>query len=758
MVNSILQLKGHFDQRANPNRPGNPELPKNASIEAAHIRRLESQLQDIETYWKQHTEINGALVSVHYKHIVAKSNRLGALLSYPGHLPSDSIRGAKFVWETARDGRTLQKHVFTHYIPLSAIKRASALLIATADVVERHYSGKIKKADTDKISSVNFAYSRQIAASNFVKVLRDCWYVERFDIDRATEKVEDDQIITLYQTDVDIKQLLAKFDIHIVDDRILDNTTIRLYPDEVNRLIQKADYLISMSVTDLSTLTRDDILKENLPEDAVKDMLIPHPSNEPIVGVIDTQFNESVYFHEWVDYRKMINEDIPLQAEDFEHGTAVASIIVDGPHGNPGLEDGCGRFRVRHFGVATHGAFSSFALLRQIRDIVSSNRDIKVWNLSLGSMLEIKASSISPEGAELDRIQNEYDVIFVVAGTNKPESVQGDMKIGAPADSLNSLVVNSVGFDKKPASYTRVGPVLSFFYKPDISYYGGDGNSSALRMVVCKDSMGASYVKGTSFAAPWITRKMAYLIYVMGLSKEIAKALIIDAAAGWNSRDDLSHTIGYGVVPQHIDSIIHTPDDEIRFILTGASDSYETYTYNLPVPVVNDTHPFYARATLAYFPRCNRNQGVDYTNTEMDIHFGRVHIKDGKATIKPIDNNKQADEGIHVIYEEDARKEYRKWDNIKHISEKIKASGRARKSYESGLWGLSIKTKERLINQKKDKLPFGVVITLKEMNGVNRINEFIKLCMARGWLVQQLDVQNQLDIYAKSEEELVFDK
>ena len=63
-----------------------------------------------------------------------------------------------------------------------------------------------------------------------------------------------------------------------------------------------------------------------------------------------------------------------------------------------------------------------------------------------------------------------------------------------------------------------------------------------------------------------------------------------------------------------------------------------------------------------------------------------------------------------------------------------------------------------MINRKKDKLPFGVVITLKEMNGVNRINEFIKLCMARGWLVQQLDVQNQLDIYAKSEEELVFDK
>ena len=94
---------------------------------------------------------------------------------------------------------------------------------------------------------------------------------------------------------------------------------------------------------------------------------------------------------------------------------------------------------------------------------------------------------------------------------------------------------------------------------------------------------------------------------------------------------------------------------------------------------------------------------------------------------------------------------------MKHICEEIKANGRARKSYESGLWGLSIKTKERLTNRKKDKLPFGVVVTLKEMNGINRIDDFIKLCMARGWLVNQLDVHNQLDIYTKSEEDVIFD-
>ena len=43
------------------------------------------------------------------------------------------------------------------------------------------------------------------------------------------------------------------------------------------------------------------------------------------------------------------------------------------------------------------------------------------------------------------------------------------------------------------------------------------------------------------------------------------------------------------------------------------------------------------------------------------------------------------------------------------------------------------------------------------MNGVNRIDEFIKLCMVRGWLVNRIDVQNQIDVYVKAEEEIEFE-
>lgn len=758
-MNNILQLKGRFDQRPNGSKPGSPKLPKGKNVESIHLRELADQLAKILTYWQSNTDIEGALVSVHYKHIVAKSNRMKAVLAEGSKAPTESIRGAKFVWEKDADGKTIQKHVFTHFVKLNTIEKSIELLDKAATVIESQYGGSLSSQDCQKIADKGEYSSNDIVSkSAFLKTVVDGNYVERFDVDRANEEITQDSIITIYQTGVETKKLLAKFGIQIVDDRIIDGTTLRLTPDEAKLLYNNASYLVAMSLTDFAEINRDDMSDEI--EEWVDDSgLIPKPSNEPVIGVIDTQFNDKVYFKDWVEYTNMLDENIPLSEEDYKHGTAVSYIIVDGPQGNPNLDDGCGRFRVRHFGVATHNGFSSFTVLRLIRDIVAKNRDIKVWNLSLGSKSEIKPNFISPEAAELDRIQSEYDVIFVVAGTNVPEGVNGkNMKIGSPADSLNSLVVNSVDFKGKSASYTRTGPVLSFFNKPDLSYYGGDGKKAEDKIAVCRDNMGAAYVSGTSFAAPWVSRKLAYLIHIMGLSRELAKALLIDSAAKWDRKDDIFQRIGYGILPKNISDIVHSSNDEIRFLMMGTSEEYETYTYNLPVPVLNNAHPYYAKATLVYFPQCNRNQGVDYTSTEMDIHFGRIIInKKNKASIKSIDNNKQSEEGLVTLYEEDARKMYRKWDNVKHISEEIKDKAVPRKAYDSGLWGLSIKTKERTVTRTKEPLQFGVVVTLKEMNGVNRIDDFIKMCMARGWLVSKLDVQNQIDIYAKAEEEITFE-
>lgn len=748
-MNNILQLKGQFQQRKNVNGFGPTNLPKGSKVTAEHVGNIRQQLRKLESYWQNEQTIGGVLISVHYKCIVAKSNRLQILLGEKNAHPNMSIRGAKFVDETNKKNEKIKKHVFTYFISFEALQKSIQYLEKCELVLKKYYNGEMTDKDTVIINSGKYNASI-MAKSSFLRVVVDTNYVENFRLDCADERIRDRSIVTIYKTGVDTVKLLSKFGINMIHAKMIDETTLRLDQGEIEILQNNAPYLIAMHVKDLAEIVLDDNIKEDESENIIS---IQEPRNEPIVGVIDTQFDERVYFHKWVHFENKVDSNISISSEDKFHGTAVTSIIVDGPTFNPKLEDNCGHFRVRHFGVATAGGFSSFTILKLIRDIVASNRDIKVWNLSLGSAMEIDPNFISPEAAELDRIQCEYDVIFVVAGTNKTRKMTGTVKIGAPADSLNSLIVNAVDFQGKPASYTRVGPVLSFFYKPDICYYGGDREE---KIRVC-EPLGMATVCGTSFAAPWITRKMAYLIHIVGLSREVAKALIIDSAAGWNRQDNKYFAMGYGVVPKRIEDITYSKDDEIRFIMNGVIDEYETYTYNIPVPQDRNAHPFFAKATLAYFPTSDRNQGVDYTSTEMDLHFGRIIEKNGKATIKAIDYNKQADEEIQSIYEEDARKLYRKWDNVKHISELLKENARPRKAYPAGMWGLSIKTKERLAPKAGRGLQFGVVVTLKEMNGVNRIDEFIKLCMVRGWLVHRIDVQNQIDIYSKAEEEIEFE-
>ncbi|HEM1071109.1 TPA: S8 family peptidase, partial [Listeria monocytogenes] len=514
--------------------------------------------------------------------------------------------------------------------------------------------------------------------------------------------------------------------IKIFNDRIINDTTILLDENYLEVLMQKAPYLISMATENLTELAPSDFIETFDGENNI----IPSPNDEPTIGVIDTLFDENVYFSDWVEFYNMIDTNIPTDNEDYRHGTAVSSLIVDGASINPSLDDGCGRFKVRHFGVATRKAFNSFTIIRAIKEIVAKNKDIHVWNLSLGSNEEVNRNFISAEGAILDQIQFENDIIFVIAGTNKKSS-ETDKRIGAPADSINSMIVNSVGLNKEPANYSRQGIVLSFFTKPDVSYYGGTAEDY---MVVC-EPLGKAYVTGTSYAAPWIARKLSYLIDIIGLSKEVAKALLIDSAIGWkdNSKFDSLAIKGHGVVPIRIEDIINSPDDEIQFVVSGISEKYDTFNYSFPVPVHNNKYPFVAKATLCYFPKCSRNQGVDYTNTELDIYFGRINDKD---VLDSINKNKQSiEEETHYLYEEDARKAFRKWDNIKHISEKFSPRSQGKKVYENRLWGMSIKTKERLNASDGEGIRFGVVVTLKEINGVNRIDDFIQQCSLRGWLV-----------------------
>lgn len=745
MANNVLELRGkRFVQAARNITGGGASMNSKKVVTTKEILRLQNKMEQIRNFWLQENKpFNGVLISVHYNKIVAKSNRIGGLLK--GKKSDTAVVGAKF-----NDTKT--KHIITYYVSDEDLERSIKSLKSAIDILNIKFNGQLNKTVFDDYKKMNnLSFNNAIMSKSlFKQVIADVSYIEDFEIEFASQQSQG-SIITLYDTEIGTKALLKKLGIDILSSRIIDAQTILLNESELELLFEKAPYLVSMATTDLSELSPSDF---NNVESQSK-IFIPDPTIEPTIGVIDTLFDNRVYFSKWVDYIEMIGEDYPRDSDDYRHGTAVSSIIVDGPHLNPWLEDNCGRFKVRHFGVAAGKKFSSFTIIKKIKEIIMRNRDIRVWNISLGSNQEINDNFISAEAAVLDQIQYQYDVIFVIAGTNKPNETIN--RIGSPADSINSIVVNSVTKDGLSTRYARRGIALSFFAKPDVSYYGG---SKEQYIRVC-EPLGEANVAGTSFAAPWISRKLSYLIDILGLNREIAKALIIDAAKGWNDKptpEEIS-LYGHGTVPIKIDDIIESSDEEIKFLVTDTSEKWNTYNYSFPIPLQDDKYPYIARATMCYFPVCNRTQGVDYTNTELNIHFGRIK-DDGKINdIKGDKQNQEDDLNTEKYYllEGEARLNFRKWDNVKYVAEKPKNRMRPKIAYKMNKnWGMEVKTNNRLGPEDGVGLRFGVVVTIKEINGVNRIDEFIKNCYLNGWIVNELDIHVKQDIHKKLNEDIEF--
>lgn len=741
-MNSVLELKGkRFVQASRNGQGGGPSMNSKETVTADKLNKLLIELSEIRDYWlNERKPFKGVLISVYYNKIVAKTNRIAGL--FKGNQTNNAIVGAKFNTEKTR-------HIITYYLSIKDLNSSISDLLKTKEIILDLFHNGIQKkafdnkATIDKIKYENYSISKSL----FKQIIADVSYIDYFEVEKASKPFKE-SIITLYNTGTETKQLFRNIGIEILSSRILDDCTVFLDENQSQILFEKAPYLVSMATENISNLSPEDFV-ENYLYDNVQ---IPSPSIEPTIGVIDTLFDTRVYFNEWVEYHDMVDDNIHKDSLDYRHGTSVSSIIVDGPKLNPWLDDGCGRFKVRHFGVATGSQFSSFSIIKLIKQIIVSNKDIKVWNISLGSNKEVNDNFISAEAAILDRIQYENDVIFVVAGTNKPND--DIKKIGSPADSINSLVVNAVTKSGLSTKYSRRGLALSFFAKPDVSYYGG---SEEQYIQVC-EPLGAAKVAGTSYAAPWIARKLSYLIDVLGLHREVAKAMIIDAARGWNQSPTPEEVAlyGHGIVPIRIEDIVQSKDDEIKFVVTDVSEKWNTYNYHFPVPLKNDSYPYFARATMCYFPVCDRTQGVDYTNTELNLHFGR--IKDD-GTLNEINDDKQNKDDTlktsgYYILEGEARGKFRKWDNVKYISETTNKIKRSKISYKNKNWGMEIKTNNRLNPKDGEGLRFGVVVTLKEMYGINRFDDFIRNCNLNGWLVNRIDIQNRIDIHEKINEEI----
>lgn len=746
-MNNLLNIKLKLNHEKNRNKPGPRNLNKTRKTTAKDLRRFALELNKVKEFYSQNDKyISGILIDVYYNDIISKTGRIKDLLRVKGEC-NESIVGARFT--NGIPGT--ENHIITHYVEKKVIDSAIDKLLIAADFIDKYLNGKATSDNFD--SSLPLDYSQcELKKTKLRDVIIDCSVIEKFDVPSVLDYIQkrDSMVVTFYKTELNIYNLLKE--LRIDRDKYYyapaGENTLFVDKNLLNLLVNKVPYLISMAVSDISEIK---FASNN--NDKRDYFEVPKPSNEPTIGVIDTLFDKSVYFGEWVDYHEILDivEEKSKNKSHYEHGTSVTSIIVDGPRLNPWLEDNCGMFKVRHFGVCLN-KISITSLVRKLEEIVQKNQDIHVWNLSLGTSEEVSNNFISFDGAALDALEQKYNVIFVIAGTNDVRNNKSDyLRVGSPADSMNSIVVNSVRKDGSPVTYSRKGKILSFFNKPDVSYYGGDFDER----IIVYSSRGIDEQYGTSFAAPWIARKLCYLIDVLGFTREVAKALLIDSAAGWEYKSGqykLQNIIGFGVVPKDITRVIECDNSEIKFTITGIANSFTTSNYAIPVPKDEGNKSYYiARATLCYFPECNRLQGVDYTQRELSLKFGLV----AGNKIKDINKNTQDDENEYNS-ERKARNDFRKWENTKFISSLL-GRNRGMTLHNEGFWGVSLTSKERKNIASMEDLNFGLVITLKNIQGKNRIDEFKHACLLRGYIVSDVKIQNRVNIYNTAQEEIKFD-
>jgi hypothetical protein len=386
--------------------------------------------------------------------------------------------------------------------------------------------------------------------------------------------------------------------------------------------------------------------------------------NYPVVGVLDTGIADIPHLSPWLNGNNITyyqNEDV-----NKKHGTFVAGVLIYGDE-LEGEEytgfEGCKLFEAIVMPDKDKQKIYESELIEQIRDAISRNDHIKIWNLSLGTDREADMYEFSDFAKALDEIQEHYDVLICKSAGNC-----SNFKINAPktritksADTVRGLVVGSLGHDKNPSSFSRLGPGPSQLIKPDVVHIGGAASINArngVEMLPVKSfSLNGGIVEqvGTSFSTPRITAIAAGLDSLLNekFNPVLLKALIIHSARYPEemkmSMADKINTAGFGL-PSNIRDILYNEPNEITLVLQDTLEKgnfIDILDFPFPQSMVNQDGYYYGEVTvtLVTTPILDVSQGAEYCQSNISVMFGSYDEKVERDTTKPIVKNPIGAEG-----------------------------------------------------------------------------------------------------------------
>ena len=472
----------------------------------------------------------------------------------------------------------------------------------------------------------------------------------------------------------------------------------------------------------------------------------------PIVGIIDGGIQQVP--RSWIIHDSSL---VRAADADFEHGTVIGSLLVDGQALNgPQIcpePDGCWLANLAL--VPEETRFNSYYsseldLVTQIElDVADARASVGARVFSFSHNVEEPPGG-NPTYTELsqglDRIALDQDVVFVVSAGNtigpvrkewvdnniavlsNLASVQGD-RITAPADSVLSVAVGALNppgvagtIPMAPARYSRRGPGYKQLVKPDVAHYGGVcSNTTSYSGLTSVDHAGrVKSVQGTSYSAPLVAKALArYDLLTKGaLTREALIALLIHGAEvpacleGFSKGDIIRNLVGFGM-PVNTQQMINGSQHAATLLFYDRMMPGKDLFFGFDWPrslVVNGKCRGHALLTLVYAPPISDAFETELVRVNLEAALHRRNPVTGKYDKQGSDTFSDEGTSSHGAMEKELIEDGLKWGVVKQ-SEYFSARGAGKSSD----WRIALKYLVRSDEVfPDDGVPFAMILTISD--------------------------------------------
>lgn len=309
------------------------------------------------------------------------------------------------------------------------------------------------------------------------------------------------------------------------------------------------------------------------------------------VGVFDGGVNES---HPLLaNFTTNIHATASQEAADaVDHGTAVCGTILHGC-----LSGKSGKIlptpfvsinSYRVLPLLDQNDIELYEVIDAIENIVPSEKDVKLYNISLGPAGAILDDSISRFTYALDRLtyhveEGETNPLFSIAVGNQGYLEHPFNRIQAPSDMVNGLAIGAYTFSedgsKTRAYYSCIGEGREGAkIKPDVLEFGGTAEHPFI--VASNNENQVIGEAGTSLASPLAVHKIGKLMAKSeNITPHLGRTLLIHSA---EYNENLSiYEQGFGFCQNDIDNILTCTDNDVTILYSGTL--LEAQTVKLPI-------------------------------------------------------------------------------------------------------------------------------------------------------------------------------